>query len=214
MTVSPVPPAQPEPPAAPSMRSASETLQNGPAATGFPEQHPITGQAPGPHWVQQGPAAAMRTSKKPLFFGFGGLAVGLAAGLISGVLIAGSVAANDEAEAQASADASAVAEVQAIAAAIPAAVEKCSATSDKHIQVMDGGRSVSMSTTGKKSFGTSTTMVVCVLGEVDAPDSLYSKIESTRALDGTKSAEWPGFAASWTYHPDNGLNIIVETAAK
>lgn len=190
MTAPPVPPAQPEPPLAPA------------------------GQAPAPHWMQQGPPAPMRKSKKPLLFGLGGLVIGVAIGLISGVLIAGSVAANEEAAAQASAEAAAVAEVQAIAAAIPAAVEKCSATSDKHVRVMDGGRSVSMGTTGKKSTGTSMTTVVCVLGEVGAPDSLYSKIDSTRALDGTKTAEWSGFSASWTYHPDNGLNIIVETAAK
>jgi len=34
---------------------------------------------------------------------------------------------------------------------------------------------------------------------------------NTRAVDGTQTAESPGgFAATWTFHPDDGLNIIIE----
>lgn len=198
MTVPPVPPAQPEPPlapATPSMRSAPETLPNGPAATAFPGQYSNSGQAPAPHWVQQGPLAPMRKSRKPLFFGLGGLGIGVAIGLLLGAL--------------GSAVGGAISQFNAI----PDAVETCSAADTVGVDVMDEGKSLNLQTTGEESTGTSLATVVCVLTDLDAPESIFNKLEATRALDGTQSSEWPGFAASWTYHPDNGLNIIVETAA-
>lgn len=172
MTAPPVPPAQPEPPLAPA------------------------GQAPAPHWMQQGPPAPMAKSKKPLLFGLGGLVIGVAIGLLMGALgsaVGGAVSKSN---------------------AIPEAVEACSAADTAGVDVMDEGKSLSLQTTGEESTGTSMATVVCVLTELDAPESIFNKIDSTRALDGTKTAEWSGFSASWTYHPDNGLNIIVETAAK
>ncbi|MBP2413057.1 hypothetical protein JOF48_001856 [Arthrobacter stackebrandtii] len=149
-----------------------------------------------PH-LQPGVAPAQPAkSRKPLYFGLGGLAIGLAVGLTAGmavVAIGGALGQSDD---------------------IPQAVEACSATGMEGVYSMDGGKSLDMQTAGKDSSGTTITTVACVLNELGAPQSLYSKIDSTRALDGTKSADWPGFTASWSYHPDSGLNIIVETAAK
>jgi len=43
------------------------------------------------------------------------------------------------------------------------------------------------------------------------PASIEAKIGNTCALDGTQTAASPdGFTASRTYHPDDGLNIIIE----
>lgn len=157
---------------------------------------PPAGQAPAPHWMQQGPPAPMRKSKKPLLFGLGGLVIGVAIGLLMGALgsaVGGAVSKSN---------------------AISEAVEACSAADTAGVDVMDEGKSLSLQTTGEESTGTSMATVVCVLTALASPESIFNKIDSTRALDGTKSAEWPGFSASWTYHPDNGLNIIVETAAK
>ncbi|AIY01960.1 hypothetical protein ART_2361 [Arthrobacter sp. PAMC 25486] len=135
-------------------------------------------------------------SRKHIYFGLGGLVVGLAAGLALGAFVGAVSGALSE------------------SGAIPRAVEVCSATDMEGVSVMDGGKSLNLQTAGEESEGTTALTVVCVLGELDAPDSLYTKLESTRALDGNKSADWAGFTASWTYHPDDGLNIIVETAAK
>lgn len=38
-----------------------------------------------------------------------------------------------------------------------------------------------------------------------------SRIGNTRALDGTLTAEGDHVVASWTYHPDDGLSIVLET---
>lgn len=51
--------------------------------------------------------------------------------------------------------------------------------------------------------------MVCVLKEVGVPDSVVSQIDATRALDGMQKASWDKFSATWTYHPDNGLRVIL-----
>lgn len=59
--------------------------------------------------------------------------------------------------------------------------------------------------TGDASFSD----VSCVLTELSAPESVIARMNSTRALDGMQSATWDGFEASWTYHPDDGLDLII-----
>ncbi|ALO65812.1 hypothetical protein AS189_04035 [Arthrobacter alpinus] len=135
-------------------------------------------------------------SRQHLYFGLGGLSIGLVAGLL---LAAGGAALGD---------------AMASSNAIPAALEECSVVDATGVEVMDNGKSLNLRTSGEDSTGTDVASVVCVLNELEAPESIFTKLESTRALDGTQSTEWSGYAASWTYHPDNGLNIIVETAAK
>lgn len=49
--------------------------------------------------------------------------------------------------------------------------------------------------------------VKCVLTETGAPPSVFDRIGNTSALQGLVSGEWDNFSASWTYHPDNGLDL-------
>lgn len=51
--------------------------------------------------------------------------------------------------------------------------------------------------------------MACVLRAVDVPDSVVSQMDATRALDGMQKASWNKISASWTYHPDNGLKVIL-----
>lgn len=153
-----------------------------------------------PRPVTQWPAlpAKPKGSRKHLFFGAGGLAVGLVAGL----LLAAAGGAVGGAVQKASSASSGIAD----------SVKACSAEGVDGVKVMDNGQSLDLKTTGKESTGTSIVTVVCVLNELGAPESLFARLDSTRALDGTREADWEGYTASWTYHPDNGLNIIVQAA--
>ncbi len=169
-----------------------------PGMQGFPEQQPGGEQSPPPGWGQpvfQAPTL-LRKSRKHWYFGLGGLVIGLVAGLLMGV-VGGAVGGE-----------------LASSSAIPNSVEKCSAADTTGVDVMDNGMSMNLRTAGKKSDGATMLTVVCVLTELEAPDSLLTRLDSTRALDGTQTGEWAGFSASWTYHPDNGLNIILESAKK
>lgn len=51
--------------------------------------------------------------------------------------------------------------------------------------------------------------IECVLEQLDIPASVLEKMGSTRALDGRQEGSWDGITAEWTYHPDDGLDIIL-----
>jgi hypothetical protein len=54
--------------------------------------------------------------------------------------------------------------------------------------------------------------IECVLDELGAPQSIVAKMGSTRALDGMQTANWSDYEATWTYHPDDGLDVILTQA--
>jgi hypothetical protein len=52
----------------------------------------------------------------------------------------------------------------------------------------------------------------CLINELGAPTAVQEHMFDTRALDGRQQGSWDGFTASWSYHPDNGLDLIVRKA--
>ena len=57
----------------------------------------------------------------------------------------------------------------------------------------------------------------CLWTALDLPMSTQTKMMATRALDGRQSDTWKAgghtkLSASWSYHPDDGLDIIFELA--
>ena len=52
----------------------------------------------------------------------------------------------------------------------------------------------------------------CVLDALDAPASTTSKIEGTTAMMGRQTDEFDGYEITWSYHPDTGLDMIIEGA--
>lgn len=49
-----------------------------------------------------------------------------------------------------------------------------------------------------------------LLDELGFSPAVIDRMGNTRALDGTQSAEAPHVVATWTYHPDDGLSIVLE----
>ena len=49
----------------------------------------------------------------------------------------------------------------------------------------------------------------CVLEEVNTPDYVQSKLENTTSLMGDQTATWDNISASWSFHPDNGLDVTL-----
>jgi len=76
----------------------------------------------------------------------------------------------------------------------------------------DGDRSLILDMRGEEEFtGLSYTDTECVLEGLGVPDSTLTLMNTTRALDGRQSDSWADFEATWSYHPDNGLDIVIET---
>lgn len=49
----------------------------------------------------------------------------------------------------------------------------------------------------------------CFLSAVRAPERVLTAMEATRALDGRQHAEWDDISAEWSYHPDQGLDVVL-----
>jgi hypothetical protein len=76
-------------------------------------------------------------------------------------------------------------------------------------ELSDGGRTLYLDMAGEDGSGAIGTGVVwCVLSALEVPTYVKREMESTRALDGRRSQSWGSLEASWTYHPDDGLDII------
>lgn len=154
------------------------------------ERTDITDPAvPGP------PPDAGAPSTRHLVIGAAGVGIGLIAGILIGAL-AGPL-------------------FNAVTAAVSPspitnAVETCDVADNPWIVVGDDGDSVSLQTEGDEASGAELTDVVCVLVELDVPDSVITRMDSTRALDGRQTAEWDDLSASWGYHPSNGLDVVIE----
>lgn len=92
------------------------------------------------------------------------------------------------------------------------AVEGCVTDEDdgRHLYVTDEGSTLILRTEGEESAGASFLVLWCVYDHLDMPEAITSRIGSTRALDGTQTGTWDAYSASWTYHPNSGLNLIIE----
>lgn len=95
------------------------------------------------------------------------------------------------------------------------AVSACN-TSDYTIKanasVRDSGASLYIDGNGGSDFAIylEAEHTNCILKELGAPTSIFDRMGQTRALDGTLEGEWDDLIARWSYHPDNGLDVIVE----
>lgn len=79
------------------------------------------------------------------------------------------------------------------------------------VRVEDGGKTLIVNTKPQDDdpLGMTALALDCVYEQLDIPKSISERIGVTRALDGRQDGDWNGFTASWGYHPDNGLNLII-----
>ncbi|MBK0421569.1 hypothetical protein JD292_05735 [Leucobacter sp. CSA2] len=77
--------------------------------------------------------------------------------------------------------------------------------------VQDDGESIRFDDAAKfEPNRASASEIECFASSIGAPDSLEFKIGNTRAVDGTLNERWKDHQATWTYHPESGLNIVFE----
>jgi hypothetical protein len=84
----------------------------------------------------------------------------------------------------------------------------------RHGQLSDGGKTLVLDMQGRDDVsGVRTEEVGCTLDYLKTPTYVREKMASTRAVDGRQDEAWDNggltFEASWTYHPDNGLDILI-----
>jgi len=127
------------------------------------------------------------------------------------LLGAGSLAGCSSSNSESASDTESAEEAVAENTPIEDAVDTCNLSIESGVDVGDGGRTLLIDTKGEEdAFGTNVASVACLLAELDVSDAVVSRIDSTRALDGRQEGEWGEYTASWGYHPDSGLDLIIE----
>lgn len=64
---------------------------------------------------------------------------------------------------------------------------------------------------GDGANGLSQTDFRCILSELDTPSSVRERMLITRAVDGAQHEEWNVYRVTWTYHPEDGLSVVLST---
>lgn len=85
----------------------------------------------------------------------------------------------------------------------------------KHAVLSEDGLSLQMDSdpydTNVYQYSSDIISAIFAINEyLSLPNSLSTKMQSTRALDGMQSQDCGEFTVTWTYHPENGLNVIYE----
>lgn len=89
------------------------------------------------------------------------------------------------------------------------AVDECG-TNAAYLYTADEGRTMIIDHEGEEDTGGATIdELACVLLALDTPTSVTTQMDSTRALDGRQSASWDTYTATWSYHPDTGVDVII-----
>jgi hypothetical protein len=88
------------------------------------------------------------------------------------------------------------------------ALDDCGLRAGGDAQLMDDGNSLLLDMAGEESGGLETASMACVLVALDVPDATISRMDSTRALDGRQSDQFGDISVEWTYHPDDGLDVL------
>jgi len=92
---------------------------------------------------------------------------------------------------------------------IKAAVKSCGLTHSDFATLGDKGTTLTLDGSGEESDGLPFTKEQCVFKKLHITDAVTEEMGQTRALDGRQTGSWKGFKASWTYHPDDGLDIVI-----
>ena len=160
---------------------------NAPAAPTNAPAVPLAPYRPEPYLTQAEPA---HTRRNYALFAGTGLVVGLGAGLLLAQI-------DFSSEPKPS-------------VALTNAVTSCGVEDTTGIELGDEGQSLTMDSEGKESYGAEFADITCVLDAIGIPDSVSNRMNATRSLDGRLTGDWDEFTASWSYHPDSGMNVVIE----
>lgn len=90
---------------------------------------------------------------------------------------------------------------------LESAVESCSLERNLYLTLDNDGRGLYLDGDGDENPGMNNSEIVCVLTQLEVPNSILSRMSNTTALMGQQSGSWGGMTVLWSYHPSNGLNI-------
>lgn len=140
--------------------------------------------------------------------------IGLASGLIVVVLGAGAALglAQREVVEKRAVDPESEALSQALRGPLDVAFEECAFDDAEGATLADEGKTLILDTKGEDDFfGLDYIEAICVYDALEVPSRVINQIGATRALDGRVTDSWDVFTATWSYHPNSGLDLMITT---
>jgi hypothetical protein len=92
---------------------------------------------------------------------------------------------------------------------LQAAVESCASEYSGYVDVLDNGKTISIDGNGEEKSGAPIQEIACILQAIPVPSYIIQRMEQTRAIDGIQRETFDGFDISWSYHPDDGVDIVI-----
>lgn len=89
-------------------------------------------------------------------------------------------------------------------------LDACSVSS-RYARLASDKASLTLVAYGDGANGLSQTDFRCILSELDTPSSVRERMLITRAVDGAQHEEWNVYRVTWTYHPEDGLSVVLST---
>lgn len=79
------------------------------------------------------------------------------------------------------------------------------------IRVSDEGKTITVDGNGEYEYsGANIYDTACVLDAIDTPSYVITNMDTTNSLMGRQTATFgDNIDVSWSYHPDNGLDIVI-----
>jgi hypothetical protein len=100
--------------------------------------------------------------------------------------------------------------VAASSSPLAQAIKVCLPGGSGSYQLGDGDATLIIDGHGSKdTSGMPVTDEACVLSELHVSSAVTAQMDGTTAMQGRQTGHWSGYTATWTYHPDNGLDIII-----
>jgi hypothetical protein len=87
------------------------------------------------------------------------------------------------------------------------AVETCGLINSSFTSLDEDGKGLFLDGEGEESSGIAVQRSLCVLEELEMPDSILSRISNTTSSMGQQEGSWNDVTILWNYHPNNGLDI-------
>lgn len=96
----------------------------------------------------------------------------------------------------------------AAAGKLAAAAESCTSSS---LELGSDHRMVAVDSSGEND-SSATLAVLCMNDELGAPDLINDSMSATSSNHGRVQQGWGNFSVSWSYHPENGLDVYYSVA--
>lgn len=157
---------------------------------------------------EQGQAPAARNPTRLIWAASAGLAVAIIAAGLVGFTLGRSSGERNAVEAAASASSSAAAASEAAKQTrLKEAYDGCAKLDTGNTMALnDGGKTIVIDT--RSEYG-STAGMDCVLRALGTSESIQAQMGRTTAMMGVQDAESDGIEYSWSYHPDNGVDLVI-----